>query len=109
MEAEDERFEQAKQQICNLYDDGVSMKEAVKLMRYRDVSASLVKDIYKELSVNSKISMTDKFYYSTNMEYDWSCRFKFLTSRFLLAYGNESLDSDFHEITLFDVFHDKST
>jgi hypothetical protein len=112
MEANEKRIDNAKEQISRLYHDRVNIEEAVKLIRDYDISAELVQNTYAQLSENVKNLMAKRFhYYTIDLKNRPFIRFNAWTTRYLLAYHNyryTSADSDFHDITVFDVFNDTS-
>jgi hypothetical protein len=90
--------------ISRLYHEEIEVEEAVEFMRYRNISAELVKSVYTELSTKGphyhfiEVSINGSF----NVVSCW-------TSRYLFAYSYQSPDSLFHDIRFFDLFNDKST
>jgi hypothetical protein len=108
MQATQERILESIQQICDLYHNNIDVDKAAKLMRSQDISAELVKAIYDQLSTKDEKLMMDRFYYYT-IEPDFDDNFKNCwTSRYLITGYSKSLDPDFHDITVFDAFNDKS-
>jgi hypothetical protein len=109
MEGVKARILESIQQIFNLYETDVNVDETIKLMRDRNISANVVKGIYDQLSEDAKRLMTERFYYYTleeDLDKDLK-RIRWWTSRYLLGYS-KSRDSAFHDITVFDVFNNKS-
>jgi hypothetical protein len=98
----------ATYQIFRLYYDHVGLIEAMNLMRGQNISFDLVKAIYDELSTNAQ-NLTEKrlSYYTMDAKRHFIC-YCFWTSRYLLVYDFKPTNSAFHEISLFDLFNDKS-
>jgi hypothetical protein len=110
METDEERIVESTRKIYRLYHDNVNVEEAVKLMRNRNISANFVKSIYYQLYRGADNLMTERFNYFT-IEASITTYFDVVscwTSRYLLAYRNQLSNFAFHEITIFDVFNDKS-
>jgi hypothetical protein len=110
MESDEKRINEAKQQIARFYHDNISVEEAVELMRDKDISAEFVERVYDQLSEAAEKSITDRFHYC-NIDvkrHPYLYNVNYWTSRYLIDCFNESSDSAFHEITIFDVFNNKS-
>jgi hypothetical protein len=102
------RLDESTQRISRLYYNNYNVEEAVEIMGRQNISAELVNSIYNELSKDAENSMKNRFYYFTvNINYSFDM-VDYWTSRYLFAYGFDSSDSAFHEVTLFDVFNNKS-
>jgi hypothetical protein len=79
-------------------------------MRHRNISAEFIKGVYTQLFTNADNTTKEGFDYY-NGKVGFSCDFDIVscwTSRYLLFYYFESTDPAFHDITVFDVFNDKS-
>jgi hypothetical protein len=98
------------QHISRLYHDRIKVGEAVEIMRDYDISAELVKNTYDQLSKDGEKTMMKRFhYYTIKLEKKFfNYNAVYWTSRYLLTYDNHPSDSAFHEVTLFDVFNNKS-
>jgi hypothetical protein len=110
MQADEERINKIEQRISRLYHDNVGFYIIVELMRAQNVSVDVVKPIYDKVSAQAEKLMTERFHYYA-IERDVDNHFNIVdswTSRYLFAYCNRSPDPVFHEITIFDVFNDKS-
>jgi hypothetical protein len=109
MEAAGEYIVESTELILELYYSHIDVDKAVELLEDEDISAELVKTIYNELSKKVEKLMTDRFHYYTIRADNYSrIGLNAWTRRYLLVYEKELLNSDFHEITVFDVFNDKS-
>jgi hypothetical protein len=110
MESDEECINGVKQQICRLFYDNISVKEAIKLMRGQNVSLKMIISIYGQLFENANSFMMERFHYYT-IEDDINNNFDGVncwTSRYLLARRNRLSDSAFHEIQMIDLFNDRS-
>jgi hypothetical protein len=110
MEADEERIDQAYQEISYLYHYDHNVERAIELMRDQNVSSDLVKSIYNELSRKAEKSRTERFHYYTYKN-DMNEYFNVVdcwTSRYLLGYRKYILNPAFHEIKIIDIFNNKS-
>jgi hypothetical protein len=73
-------------------------------MRFWNISSDFLKDIYTELSTNAEKLMMKRLHYY-NLAFEKDCQINYWTSRYLFVFNTKSA---FHEIKIFDVFHDKS-
>jgi hypothetical protein len=112
MEKINGRIRELTDEICRLYYARVDLEQAIKSIQAQGASASFVKGIYEQLSIEADKLMEryrenaeKRQYYSINKV---NHRFAVWTSRYFIAYNYESPGSDFHKIIVFDSFNDKS-
>jgi hypothetical protein len=110
MEADEERLVASTRQIYRLYHNNVSLEKAFILARSRNISADFVESIYNKLSSEFYECMDRFHYYTINIDFtNYSdIRIDNWTSRYLLVYNKTSSDSAFHDMTIIDLFNDKS-
>jgi hypothetical protein len=101
--------EEITERIYFLYLDDYDIHEAVEFMRHRNISAEVVKSVYKQLSADDD-KMADRFHcYTIKIGNNgYSGKINYWTSRYLIGRESESLNPGFHEITIFDSFNNKS-
>jgi hypothetical protein len=103
----EERINELTKEISRLYHDNVSVGSAISLMVRRGSSATLVLNVYNQLSIDVDKLMMDRFYYYTIYS---QCDLPYHTvdcwaGRYVLAcYAN----SNSHIIKITDLFNDKS-
>jgi hypothetical protein len=109
MESDKERIDQVTQQIVRLYHDNIGVEEAIDLMGDQNISAELVYGIYTQLFKDAEKSMTERFHYcNVEVKRDpYSYYVNYWTSRYILGYERIS-HPPFYDITIFDLFNDKS-
>jgi hypothetical protein len=110
METANERILESTRQICNLYHDYIKLEEAVKLMRGQNIRAEFVKGIYNQLSADADNLTEERFHYykTPNKKYSEYPRAGYWTIRYLLVYNTEAANPTHYEITIIDLFNDKS-
>jgi hypothetical protein len=110
MKTSEESIIESTRQISRLYYDGVNVKKAIEVMRYRGIIADLIESIYNQLSCSDERLKIEKFdYYAIEVDIKRSFDvFVYWTSRYLLAYKTRVFNRTFHEITIIDLFNDIS-
>jgi hypothetical protein len=110
MEADEERLVELTQQISLLYHNNIGINKVVELMRDQNVSVEVVASIYYQLFDNTEKLMRERFHYYV-IECDMINDLNIVdcwTSRYFLTYSPYLSNSALHEITIFDVFNDRS-
>jgi hypothetical protein len=106
METDEQLIYEVEKQLSRLYYHRFNVDEAIELMRDQNISAELVKNFYNELSTEVE-KLTKRFYY-TEVERCYSDYVvAYWTRHYLLSY-NDITNPSFHEITIFDIFNNKS-